>query len=324
MRGTSPPREAGSAGLRRCVVHSTPSRRSCARRCSAGCSTQNVIFVPNRSFEVYCARNIDLRRNRGAHARAVLRKSRSAQGRRTREARQSIRAPASRRHQSSAPVCLARGDRSPRYGEGAARARELRARVLLGVVTAGVSRNEPATHRRGNARRAEGFAARAIEEFALGPSVNFNFFYSPLLGELELSGTDTRRQTNLEGFRNVPPSALEAVRDVPMRLEEAGHIAATMLESMLEPAFAMGERFVQQPARRARRVSSVRSHCNASSRRDRRKSSSATTCRCESRAHRGRAIRRTRPIAGVATSRWANASPWKSSWRATPIGSKMC
>jgi 5-formaminoimidazole-4-carboxamide-1-(beta)-D-ribofuranosyl 5'-monophosphate synthetase len=91
---------------------------------------------------------------------------------------------------------------------------------------------------------AQALAAARIEEYALGPSVNLNFFYSPLLDELELMGTDTRRQTNLEGFRNVPPSELGALRNVTMRLEEAGHIAATMLESMLEPAFAMGERFV--------------------------------------------------------------------------------
>jgi 5-formaminoimidazole-4-carboxamide-1-(beta)-D-ribofuranosyl 5'-monophosphate synthetase len=90
----------------------------------------------------------------------------------------------------------------------------------------------------------QGLAAAIIEEYALGPSINLNFFYSPVLDELELSGTDTRRQTNLEGFRNVPPAALEAVRDVPMRLEEAGHIAATLTESTLEEAFAMGERFV--------------------------------------------------------------------------------
>ncbi|HVA33874.1 MAG TPA: DUF1297 domain-containing protein, partial [Candidatus Baltobacteraceae bacterium] len=90
----------------------------------------------------------------------------------------------------------------------------------------------------------EGLDNSVIEEYALGPSVNLNFFYSPILRELELCGTDTRRQTNLEGFRNVPPSALDAVRAVPMRLEEAGHIAATLLESMLEKAFDMGERFV--------------------------------------------------------------------------------
>ncbi|MBV8491022.1 MAG: DUF1297 domain-containing protein, partial [Candidatus Eremiobacteraeota bacterium] len=91
----------------------------------------------------------------------------------------------------------------------------------------------------------EGLAGAVIEEYALGPSINLNFFYSPILRELELSGTDTRRQTNLEGFRNVPPAALEALRDVPMRLEEAGHIAATLTESTLEQAFAMGERFVE-------------------------------------------------------------------------------
>ncbi len=90
----------------------------------------------------------------------------------------------------------------------------------------------------------EGLRNAVIEEYALGPSVNLNFFYSPVLGELELSGTDTRRQTNLEGFRNVPPSALDALMNVPMRLEEAGHIAATLTESMLEKAFDMGERFV--------------------------------------------------------------------------------
>jgi 5-formaminoimidazole-4-carboxamide-1-(beta)-D-ribofuranosyl 5'-monophosphate synthetase len=91
----------------------------------------------------------------------------------------------------------------------------------------------------------DGLANAVIEEYALGPSVNLNFFYSPILGELELSGTDTRRQTNLEGFRNVPPSVLDSLRDVPMRLEEAGHIAATLTESMLEKAFEMGERFVE-------------------------------------------------------------------------------
>lgn len=90
-----------------------------------------------------------------------------------------------------------------------------------------------------------GLAKAVIEEYALGPSVNLNFFYSPVLGELELSGTDTRRQTNVDGLRNVPPSALESVKDIPMRMEEAGHIATTLTESMLEPAYDMGERFVR-------------------------------------------------------------------------------
>ncbi len=92
---------------------------------------------------------------------------------------------------------------------------------------------------------AAGLKDAVIEEYLLGPSINLNFFYSPILGELELMGTDTRRQTNLEGFRNVPPAVLDALKNVPMRLEEAGHIAATLTESTLEKAFEMGERFVK-------------------------------------------------------------------------------
>ncbi len=94
----------------------------------------------------------------------------------------------------------------------------------------------------------EGLASAVIEEYLLGPSINLNFFYSPVLRELELLGTDTRRQTNLEGLRNVPPSALEAVRSIPLRMEEAGHIAATVTESMLESAFRTGEAFVKAAA----------------------------------------------------------------------------
>ncbi|MBC5811180.1 MAG: DUF1297 domain-containing protein [Candidatus Eremiobacteraeota bacterium] len=91
----------------------------------------------------------------------------------------------------------------------------------------------------------DGLRAARIEEFALGPTVNLNFFYSPILGELELSGTDTRRQTNLDGLRALPPAMLDVARDIPVRMEEAGHIATSLTESMLEEAFEMGERFVE-------------------------------------------------------------------------------
>jgi len=89
-----------------------------------------------------------------------------------------------------------------------------------------------------------GLAGAVIEEFALGPTVNLNFFYSPLLGELELLGTDTRRQTNLDGLRGLPFAQAQQLADEPVRMEEAGHIATTLTESMLEKAFEMGERFV--------------------------------------------------------------------------------
>ena len=86
-----------------------------------------------------------------------------------------------------------------------------------------------------------------IEEFIVGAPVNFNFFYSPLTGELELLGTDTRRQTNLDGFlRMTVPQQVEALEHVPMKMIETGHIACTVKESILEKAFDLGEKFVAQ------------------------------------------------------------------------------
>jgi 5-formaminoimidazole-4-carboxamide-1-(beta)-D-ribofuranosyl 5'-monophosphate synthetase len=101
-----------------------------------------------------------------------------------------------------------------------------------------------------------------IEEFALGPTINLNFFWSPVLGELELMGTDTRRQTNLDGFIGLPFNQARDLADEPVRMEEAGHIAATLTESMLEKAFDLGERFVRARARRPS-ASSGRSRCSA-------------------------------------------------------------
>ncbi len=91
----------------------------------------------------------------------------------------------------------------------------------------------------------KGLQSAVIEEFAIGPSINLNFFYSPLLHELELLGTDTRRQTNLDGLRGLPFAQAQQLADEPASMEEAGHIATTLTESMLEKAYEMGERFVR-------------------------------------------------------------------------------
>ena len=85
-----------------------------------------------------------------------------------------------------------------------------------------------------------------IEEFVSGAQVNFNFFYSPLTRRIELLGTDTRRQTNLDGILRIPaPFQSDVLKNVAISYEEAGHVAVTVLESMLEPAFKLAERFVK-------------------------------------------------------------------------------
>ncbi|HID26185.1 MAG TPA: formate--phosphoribosylaminoimidazolecarboxamide ligase family protein [Thermoplasmata archaeon] len=85
-----------------------------------------------------------------------------------------------------------------------------------------------------------------IEEYVIGTQINFNYFYSVIDDELEIMGTDTRRQTNLDGFIRLPANEqLEVLKYVKPKLIETGHIAATTKESIIEKIFDLGERFVR-------------------------------------------------------------------------------
>jgi 5-formaminoimidazole-4-carboxamide-1-(beta)-D-ribofuranosyl 5'-monophosphate synthetase len=91
----------------------------------------------------------------------------------------------------------------------------------------------------------EALAKAVIEEFIIGAPVNFNYFYSALDNELELMGTDTRRQTNLDGLLRLPAEQqLAVLKHMTPKLIETGHIAITIKESLLEKVFDIGERFV--------------------------------------------------------------------------------
>lgn len=92
----------------------------------------------------------------------------------------------------------------------------------------------------------ESLKSAVIETFILGPQLNINYFYSPLTGELELLGTDTRRQTNLDGLlRLTAPQQIEVLKHVEPKFIENGHQSVTIKESLLEQSFAVGERFVE-------------------------------------------------------------------------------
>jgi len=85
-----------------------------------------------------------------------------------------------------------------------------------------------------------------IEELIVGAYFNFNFFYSPQDGEIELLGIDMRRQTNLDGLLRLPATQqLEVLKYVEVRNIEIGHVACTIRESLLERAFELAERFVK-------------------------------------------------------------------------------
>lgn len=86
-----------------------------------------------------------------------------------------------------------------------------------------------------------------IEEFILGAQINFNYFYSPLEDELEIMGTDTRRQTSLDGFLRLDAQTQMSLIKSGYKpsMIETGHIACTTKESILEKAFQAGEKFVK-------------------------------------------------------------------------------
>lgn len=92
----------------------------------------------------------------------------------------------------------------------------------------------------------ESLASAVIEEFVLGPQINLNFFYSPITNDLELLGTDTRRQTNLDGLlRLTAPEQIEVLKYAEPKYIENGHQAVTMKESLLGQAYKAGEGFVE-------------------------------------------------------------------------------
>lgn len=85
-----------------------------------------------------------------------------------------------------------------------------------------------------------------IEEYVIGTQINFNYFYSALDDELEIMGTDTRRQTNLDGLLRLPADEqLAVLKYLKPKIIETGHIAATTKESIIESIFDLGEKFVK-------------------------------------------------------------------------------
>ncbi len=92
----------------------------------------------------------------------------------------------------------------------------------------------------------EAASKAVIEEFALGPQINLHFFYSPFTKEVELLGTDIRRQTNIDGLlRLTAPEQIEALKHIRPQYIENGHQAVTVKESLVEKAYDAGEKFAR-------------------------------------------------------------------------------
>ncbi len=86
-----------------------------------------------------------------------------------------------------------------------------------------------------------------IQEYASGVLAYLQFFYSPLLDDIEFFGADQRHESDIEGLARVPAKEQISgggISDVPS-FNVIGNSPIVLRESLLDEAYAMGERFVK-------------------------------------------------------------------------------
>lgn len=86
-------------------------------------------------------------------------------------------------------------------------------------------------------------ANSSIEELLVGTYMNFNFFHTPISGQVDFIGVERRLQTNLHDF-NALPARQQLDIDLDLQNIEVGHTPASIRESLLEKVIRMGDRFV--------------------------------------------------------------------------------
>ena len=84
-----------------------------------------------------------------------------------------------------------------------------------------------------------------IEQYLIGTYFNFNYFYSPLDGDVEFLGIERRLQTNIHDFTTSIPAVNQLEMTIDLQNIEVGHTPASIRESLLDKVFKMGEKFVQ-------------------------------------------------------------------------------
>ncbi|AAY80086.1 formate--phosphoribosylaminoimidazolecarboxamide ligase [Sulfolobus acidocaldarius] len=77
-----------------------------------------------------------------------------------------------------------------------------------------------------------------IQEYVIGVPMYFQFFYSPILNRLEITGIDIRYETNVDGLRRLPENLADPTFVV------VGNIPAVARESLLPKVYDYGMSFV--------------------------------------------------------------------------------
>jgi len=87
-----------------------------------------------------------------------------------------------------------------------------------------------------------------IQEYAAGVLAYLQFFYSPLLEELEFFGADQRHESDIEGLARIPAEQQLKSNKVSS-FNVIGNSPLVLRESLLEEVYTMGENFVDATKR---------------------------------------------------------------------------
>ena len=85
-----------------------------------------------------------------------------------------------------------------------------------------------------------------IQEYVVGVTAYFHYFYSPILDRLEILGCDIRYESNVDGLKRLPNKYIEEIEPT---FTVIGNIPMVLRESLLLKVYDYGMRFVNETKR---------------------------------------------------------------------------
>ena len=83
-----------------------------------------------------------------------------------------------------------------------------------------------------------------VQEYVVGVPAYYHYFYSPVLGRVEILGADIRYETSVDGLKRVPPKLMEVLSAEPTFVV-VGNLPLVLRESLLPKILDYGYRFVK-------------------------------------------------------------------------------
>lgn len=83
-----------------------------------------------------------------------------------------------------------------------------------------------------------------IQEYLIGVTAYYHYFYSPVLNRVEILGSDIRYESDIDGLRRVPPGIAIEIGEEPT-FTVVGNIPLVLRESLLPKILDYGIRFVE-------------------------------------------------------------------------------